>query len=607
MSLHFISPRVILPLNFRLCWEQNVHVIVMLTREIEGSMVKCGAYWAGTTFGPLRLRLMSTSSQSPPDMDNGSGYFPLQPPLGDDTKPRRQPTTIKRIFELTHGDYPYMKPRKVVHLQFLEWPDMNVPDDPHGVLELIREVEKAVEETGAVDQASMEVDEGGTDLTAADLCHAELDEKTGIAKHAMGKNSPVLLHCSAGVGRTGGFIAVDAVLDAVRRELRKSTDVVSKPCRRVSSVDRFSGWFYSKGDLMQVDEVVHESCMSESDDKFSVPRLCSSLSSSPPLALQVHSDSSSSDDSFEFDQSCGPYGNYQSSIATSPSTSSPSVQSVPHDINNPADSGKRFCSESTSVSLTIRTEYFSRSSPEQCSLIDTSVVENRGRTVRDGQGRKNASPLRSQYTNGLSDDGEPPSRSMSPSPDGESEANPLRGLSNRDGQIIIPAIPNSPPTTPPTSQEPGNPFKGPRRLHEDKSPAKLDSFKEPIWEVVQDMREQRMSLCQSLRQYVFVHAAIIEGALMIVDEENKRRGVDVQTTATRSRPTIYGGSRKTNSDPTRRLNRCRPAALLVRSNGLGSAILTGKRVASPTELPKENKWGDALLSKRPSLQRAKLP
>jgi hypothetical protein len=30
-----------------------------------------------------------------------------------------------------------------------------------------------------------------------------------------------------------------------------------------------------------------------------------------------------------------------------------------------------------------------------------------------------------------------------------------------------------------------------------------------------------MSLCQSLRQYVFVHAAIVEGAVMVVDEERK--------------------------------------------------------------------------------------
>jgi hypothetical protein len=35
------------------------------------------------------------------------------------------------------------------------------------------------------------------------------------------------------------------------------------------------------------------------------------------------------------------------------------------------------------------------------------------------------------------------------------------------------------------------------------------------------MREQRMSLCQSLRQYVFAHRVILEGALEIVDEEKE--------------------------------------------------------------------------------------
>jgi hypothetical protein len=31
-----------------------------------------------------------------------------------------------------------------------------------------------------------------------------------------------------------------------------------------------------------------------------------------------------------------------------------------------------------------------------------------------------------------------------------------------------------------------------------------------------------MSLCQSFRQYFFVHSAIIEGSLMIVDQERER-------------------------------------------------------------------------------------
>ncbi|KAG0706258.1 hypothetical protein DFH29DRAFT_1025005 [Suillus ampliporus] len=42
------------------------------------------------------------------------------------------------------------------------------------------------------------------------------------------------------------------------------------------------------------------------------------------------------------------------------------------------------------------------------------------------------------------------------------------------------------------------------RLHQDLSPSPLIAHANPIWTVVQDMREQRMSLCQSLRQCVRV-------------------------------------------------------------------------------------------------------
>ena len=49
----------------RLCWEQNVHVIVMLTREVEGAMVKCGNYWSESQFGSLHLKLLSRSGASP--------------------------------------------------------------------------------------------------------------------------------------------------------------------------------------------------------------------------------------------------------------------------------------------------------------------------------------------------------------------------------------------------------------------------------------------------------------------------------------------------------------------------------------------------------------
>lgn len=70
--------------------------------------------------------------------------------------------------------------------------------------------------------------------------------------------------------------------------------------------------------------------------------------------------------------------------------------------------------------------------------------------------------------------------------------------------------------------QPGAPTAGastPRALHQDAAPTPLSAFETPVHAVVDDMREQRMSLCQTLRQYVFVHMAILEGALEIVDEQ----------------------------------------------------------------------------------------
>jgi len=49
-------------------------------------------------------------------------------------------------------------------------------------------------------------------------------------------------------------------------------------------------------------------------------------------------------------------------------------------------------------------------------------------------------------------------------------------------------------------------------------PSPLAAIVEPIREVLEDMRQQRMSLCQSLRQYIFVHLVVVVGAFGIVDE-----------------------------------------------------------------------------------------
>jgi len=123
-------------------------------------------------------------------------------------------------------------------------------------------------------------------------------------------------------------------------------------------------------------------------------------------------------------------------------------------------------------------------------------------------------------------------------------------------------------------------YKEPRPLHADISPPALSTYEEPVWQVVHDMREQRMSLCQSLRQYVFVHAAVIEGALMIVDEEREV----LENGSTTSTGTGLSAESSTNA-------------------GSQTNLTPSKRGASPTELLKKDKKGEVSLAKRPSMKR----
>ncbi|KAG9314716.1 hypothetical protein JVU11DRAFT_5525 [Chiua virens] len=235
-----------------LVWEQNVHVIVMLTREVENAMVKCGSYWTDTDYGLLRLELLSTSPPMSVSTNTMSadispqGFFTIREPQGKSVVCRTQPTLITRIFALSHKSYPGVPPRKITHLQYLDWSDMNVPDDPRGVLDLVEKVEQTVGEStpgpspsGSLSPGSTTgspltqspdagLEHGGYDMSllsptsagtmpggrsrrrGSEWRHSELDAKTGIATFAL--------------RRTGGFIAVDAVLDGIRREMRRNRE-----------------------------------------------------------------------------------------------------------------------------------------------------------------------------------------------------------------------------------------------------------------------------------------------------------------------------------------------------------------------------------------------
>ncbi|XP_073740719.1 receptor-type tyrosine-protein phosphatase V-like isoform X7 [Callorhinus ursinus] len=140
---------------WRLVWEQQVHIIVMLTVGMENGRVLCEHYWPANptpiTHGHIMVHLLA---EEPED------------------------EWTKREFQLQH--IAQQQQRRVKQLQFTTWPDHSVPEAPGSLLtfaELVREQARATQGTG-----------------------------------------PILVHCSAGVGRTGTFVALLRLLQQLEEE-----------------------------------------------------------------------------------------------------------------------------------------------------------------------------------------------------------------------------------------------------------------------------------------------------------------------------------------------------------------------------------------------------
>ena len=762
-------------------------------------MVKCGSYWTDTEFGPLRLKLVSTEGLAPPEERPHTAHSntSLQVPVSSskrmvysagaskqfrrhDHYHTKRSEIVKRTFELTHTGYPEAKPRKIVHFQYLEWPDMNVPDDPRGVLGLMkqadetaREIQKEEGELKGMDGKKMKRRRRGA------VCTTEIDEKTGVAKLAAGSNSPVLLHCSAGVGRTGGFIVVDAVLDAMRMELRAKFRAKKEMARAEQEKRRSDGMDLDVGyDAEEQPKTVPVPISSGVGPSSSTQSAASNqhlvvhVPLATPVGMEVdHSNSEGTaeetspspppPDLHKFNKAgtirwaenvrdetgvageSFPEGHSREQIgdrALYPSGSSSRTGS------NPELTVLKTGSNGNSSSSSANGEKTSRSSGSggvylTTTSLATSVsgastassvaggskekvnieggLEDEGcdfgmaaHNKEDGvSSRSSSQPLSQEHEQNVSSlssfassEGEPPSRSMSPPDEVSRTAAPPFQLLH---PLLIPKIVESLVTEPGAGDASsgaqtiealsttettagksagGFDYKEPRPLHEDYTPPLLSTFEEPIWEVVQDVREQRMSLCQSLRQYVFVHAAVIEGSLMVLDEERElAEGIpawtgskdeeaekmdddDAEMTRMRTTPEIdkeslmfmfstpppvsssesgastpsissatnighpspqpsrspsRSRSRSTSSRRRRPYQRhhhlppphphSKPTPSFLYSNdtvvpsfassSYSYGFSIGKRPSSPTELPKEDKKGEVMLSKKPSMER----
>ncbi|KAL2090380.1 hypothetical protein ACEWY4_015068 [Coilia grayii] len=140
---------------WRMIWEQKSSIIVMVTRCEEGNRNKCAQYW--------------------PSVERETEIF------GDFVlKIKKEDTCpdyiIRHLTIINRKDK--SSEREVTHIQFTSWPDHGVPSEPHLLLKLRRRV-------------------------------------NSFSNFFSG---PIVVHCSAGVGRTGTYIGIDAMMESLEAE-----------------------------------------------------------------------------------------------------------------------------------------------------------------------------------------------------------------------------------------------------------------------------------------------------------------------------------------------------------------------------------------------------
>nr|CAH7755220.1 unnamed protein product [Callosobruchus chinensis] len=139
---------------WRMLWEHNSTIVVMLTKLKEMGREKCHQYW-------------------PSERSVRYQCFVVDP-----IAEYNMPQYILREFKVT--DARDGSSRTIRQFQFTDWPEQGVPKSGEGFIDFIGQVHKT--------------------------------------KEQFGQDGPITVHCSAGVGRTGVFITLSIVLERMQYE-----------------------------------------------------------------------------------------------------------------------------------------------------------------------------------------------------------------------------------------------------------------------------------------------------------------------------------------------------------------------------------------------------
>ena len=194
--------------HWQAIYENKVDIIIMLTKVIEGTKEKCKEYWPSSGALPIRSGRFEVSNNDEEKLRDG---------------------VIRRDFLVMDCESQALNCEKeVIQFQYLDWPDLGVPEDSDFLIKVVNDIREII-----------------------------LEDKSRKDKFT------ILVHCSAGVGRTGTFLALYKLMEEVDEILKtkgSSTEaqtinifnvVLSLRSKRVEMVQTWGQYKYLYGSVVR--------------------------------------------------------------------------------------------------------------------------------------------------------------------------------------------------------------------------------------------------------------------------------------------------------------------------------------------------------------------
>uniref|UniRef100_A0A1X7UMB9 protein-tyrosine-phosphatase n=1 Tax=Amphimedon queenslandica TaxID=400682 RepID=A0A1X7UMB9_AMPQE len=156
---------------WRMVWQEGSLVIVMITNEVERGRNKCSRYWPSPESPEETYGLIHVTSL---EEDTANSHYILRHFLVE----KRAPDAP----EEDGGDEGAYESRHIFQFHFKAWPDHGVPQDPGVVLAFMQDVNMKVQQLRSLNPG------------------------------------PTVVHCSAGIGRTGTYIIIDVIIKLIESQ-----------------------------------------------------------------------------------------------------------------------------------------------------------------------------------------------------------------------------------------------------------------------------------------------------------------------------------------------------------------------------------------------------